>query len=63
LIDGHELEKSIYGPSTADAALSYKQERSIINRAYQSRADDIVGRMTMVSLDKEMVEHQAAPQK
>jgi hypothetical protein len=45
-----------YGPRTANAVLAYKTKRSIINRAYQSQADNIVGRMTMAALDREMLE-------
>ncbi len=54
-IDPREFEQSRYGTSTAQAVLRYKQRRKIINRSYQSQADNIVGRMTMASLDKEML--------
>jgi hypothetical protein len=47
-----------YGPSTAGAVLRYKQKRDIINRSYQTQADNIVGVMTMASLDKEMSERE-----
>jgi hypothetical protein len=43
-----------YGTATADAVLAYKQKRNIINRTYQTQADNIVGKMTMAALDKEM---------
>jgi hypothetical protein len=43
-----------YGPQTASAVLAYKSERAIINRSYQKTPDNIVGKMTMASLDKEM---------
>lgn len=49
-----ELEELSYGPSTAAATLAYKRKRNIINRAYQTTADDIVGKMTIQSLDDEM---------
>jgi len=45
-----------YGPATASAVLAYKQKRNIINRSYQTRADNIVGKMTMAALDAEMLE-------
>ncbi|MBR0696008.1 peptidoglycan-binding protein [Bradyrhizobium lablabi] len=45
-----------YGPATASAVLAYKQKRNIINRSYQTRADNIVGKMTMAALDAEMRE-------
>ena len=45
----------IYGPATAAAVLRYKQKRNIINRSYQTQADNIVGKMTMTSLDTEML--------
>src|SRR5262245_8414143 len=44
----------IYGQGTANAVLAFKQKRRIINRSYQSEADNIVGIMTMASLDAEM---------
>jgi hypothetical protein len=44
----------IYGPATAAAVLTYKQKRNIVNRFYQTKADNIVGKMTMASLDQEM---------
>jgi len=54
-IDAVELSAERYGPSTARAVLSYKTKRGIINRAYQTQPDNIVGIMTMTSLDEEMV--------
>ena len=53
-IDRTELAAQRYGPSTAAAVLAYKKKRQIINRNYQTTADDIVGKMTIASLDKEM---------
>jgi hypothetical protein len=50
----NELAVGSYGPSTADAVLSYKKKRDIINRSYQKQADNIVGIMTMAALDNEM---------
>jgi hypothetical protein len=47
-------EDGKYGPRTAAAVLAYKRKRGIINRAYQTQPDDIVGKMTMASLDQEM---------
>ena len=45
-----------YGPRTAHAVRNYKTARNIVNKAYQSQADDIVGRMTVAALDAELVE-------
>ena len=56
-----ELDSFAYGKSTADAVLAYKQKRSIINPAYETQADNIVGKMTIASLDQEMVEQQQKP--
>jgi len=56
IIEAAELAAKKYGPSTAAAVLSFKQERDIINRSYQTQADDIVGKMTIAELDKELVE-------
>jgi hypothetical protein len=44
-----------YGPATAAAVLAYKQKRNIVNRAYQAQADNMVGKMTIDRLDKEML--------
>ena len=54
LIDRTELTLHRYGRSTAAAVLAYKKKRQIINRSYQTTADDIVGKMTIASLDKEI---------
>ena len=54
-LDGAGItQDGIYGPKTAAAVLAYKQKRNIINRSYQTQADNIVGKMTIVSLDREM---------
>jgi len=52
-----ELRGKKYGPSTAAAVLTFKKKRNIINRNYQTQADDIVGKMTIAELDKELVEN------
>jgi hypothetical protein len=49
-----ELASRKYGPSTAAAVLAYKTKRQIINRAYQRQPDNIVGKMTIKSLDDEL---------
>jgi hypothetical protein len=54
-ISGHELQRSVYGESTSTAVLAFKSRRKIVNLSYQSRADDIVGKMTMAVLDAEML--------
>lgn len=53
-----ELMQQVYGPSTADAVLKFKRQRAIINRAYETTADNIVGRMTIAALDAEMLKRQ-----
>jgi hypothetical protein len=50
-----ELRTQTYGPSTAEAVLAYKQRRRIINYSYQTQADNIVGKMTIDRMDREMV--------
>jgi peptidoglycan hydrolase-like protein with peptidoglycan-binding domain len=57
-----EVAAKRYGPSTAAAVLAFKKKRKIINPAYQSSADNIVGKMTIAALDKEMFERQRTPQ-
>ena len=59
IISGHmvshiEFDAMSYGQSTADAVLAYKTARAIINPAYQSKPDNIVGKMTIKMLDQEM---------
>jgi hypothetical protein len=56
VIDDDELRLAKYGKTTADAVFAYKDNprRKIINKAYQTTADNIVGIMTMASLDREM---------
>src|SRR5262245_2177716 len=44
-----------YGPATAAAVLAYKRKRNIVNRTYQTQADNIVGKMTIDRLDKEVL--------
>jgi peptidoglycan hydrolase-like protein with peptidoglycan-binding domain len=56
VIDESELGAKHYGSSTAAAVLAFKQKRAIINRSYQSQADNIVGKMTIAALDGEMSE-------
>jgi hypothetical protein len=60
-IDRAELVSQRYGRSTAAAVLAYKKKRQIINRSYQTVADDIVGKMTIASLDKEMKLRELVP--
>src|SRR6476659_9549307 len=55
-IDPSELSAKRYGPSTAAAVLSFKQKRRIINFSYQTQADNIVGKMTIAALDREILE-------
>ena len=50
-----ELRSQTYGTSTAAAILAYKSRRNIVNRAYQTHADNIVGKMTIAQMDREMV--------
>ncbi len=51
-----------YGPATAAAVLAYKRKRNIINTSYQTQADNIVGKMTMASLDDELLALELRPQ-
>ena len=53
-IASSEIATKTYGPSTTAAVLSFKQLRNIINRSYETKVDDIVGKMTIAALDKEM---------
>jgi hypothetical protein len=53
-ISQDEIVSKTYGKTTALAVLAYKKERNIVNYSYQSSADDIVGKMTIASLDSGM---------
>lgn len=61
LIGGGEVSDEVYGPSTAKAVLAYKTKRKIINPTYQKTADNIVGKMTIAALDKEMAVAEGKP--
>ena len=60
-IDQIELATQTYAASTAQAVRDYKSARKIINHAYQNAVDDIVGKMTIQSLDDELVANQRDP--
>jgi len=49
-----EQQQVVYGRTTANAVLAYKTKRKIINFRYQTKPDDVVGRMTIQALDTEM---------
>lgn len=59
-IDRAELVSQTYGRTTQAAVLSYKTKRRIINPAYQTKPDGIVGKMTVASLDAEMCKKESA---
>ena len=59
-IDSPEIAAKRYGPSTAAAVLKFKQKRNIINRSYQTQADNIIGKMTIAVMDKEMLQREQA---
>lgn len=54
VIDRGELRSKHYGPSTANAVLKYKTKRNIINSSYQNKPDNVVGKMTIARLDKDL---------
>jgi hypothetical protein len=55
-LDGSAIAADgVYGPATASAVISFKQQRNIINHSYQTRADNIVGKMTIAALDRELL--------
>ena len=63
-IDPSELAADRYGPSTAAAVLQYKTKRNIINFSYETRADNTVGKLTIASLDQQMLQQeQSRPSK
>src|SRR5688572_8065414 len=55
LLDDANLDfDGVYGPATAAAVLAYKTKRRIINAAYQTAPDNIVGVMTITTMDGEL---------
>lgn len=61
-LDGAKIQRDdSYGPATTAAVLAYKQKRNIINPAYQTQADNIIGKMTMARLDSEMLAREQKP--
>lgn len=61
-LDGAGLDTDgVYGPATAAAVLAYKRKRNIVNAAYQTQADNIVGKMTVAALDGEMKALESRP--
>ena len=61
VIAADEMSSKTYGPSTAAAVLAYKRKRNIVNFSYQTQADNIVGKMTIASLDSEMLKVEKPP--
>ena len=59
-ITNAEFLEGRYGTTTTEAVLAYKEAREIINFSYQKKADNIVGKMTMTRLDKDLTESQLA---
>jgi hypothetical protein len=60
-VDAAELKAQLYGRSTAQAVLAYKRKRHIVNLSYQHTEDDIVGKMTIASLDNEVALREIRP--
>jgi hypothetical protein len=53
-----EQGRQFYGNSTASAVLQFKTKRKIVNFSYQKTADNIVGRLTIGWLDREMLAYE-----
>jgi hypothetical protein len=49
-----------YGASTAAAVLAFKRQRHVINTSYQTQADNIVGKMTIAAMDREVLSRERA---
>lgn len=54
-VSPQDLSAKLYGPTTAAGVLAFKKKRGIINTSYQTQADNIVGKMTIAALDREML--------
>jgi hypothetical protein len=59
-VDDGELKSKQYLQSTVDAVQKFKDDRQIINTSYQQSADNIVGKMTISRLDKDMLDNEKA---
>jgi hypothetical protein len=59
ILTGTDVPDQTYGTSTAQAVLTYKTARNIVNRSYQTAPDNIVGIMTIDKMDKEMADMEA----
>jgi hypothetical protein len=60
-VAARDLASQTYGASTAAAVLAFKQKHDIVNRSYQTQADNIVGKMTIAALDREMAQVESRP--
>jgi hypothetical protein len=55
LLDGAAIASDgFYGAQTATAVRAYKEKRRIVNLSYQTKPDDIVGKMTIAAMDAGM---------
>ena len=61
VIEPSELVAKRFGISTEAAVLAFKKKRHIINHTYQTTEDNIVGRMTIAALDREMLSREVVP--
>jgi hypothetical protein len=60
-VSPRELAAKSYGNSTAAGILAFKRKRNIVNFSYQTQADNIVGKMTIAALDKEVLHRENLP--
>ena len=60
VISADEIRSRTYGRTTAASVLAYKKPRDIVNRSYQSQADNIVGKMTIARLDEDIAKVEQA---
>lgn len=58
-----ELQTCTYGKSTVKAVLAFKTKRNIINYSYERKVDNIVGKMTIAALDREMLRKEREPRR
>lgn len=56
-----ELRDQLYGTMTAAVVLNYKRKNRIINTSYQTTPDNIVGKMTIARLDKDILALEQRP--
>ncbi len=60
-VDANELSAMYFGPSTVVAVQNYKRRRRIVNFSNQLQSDNIVCKMTIAAMDREVAAAESLP--